>query len=119
MEERASKCGDSSQNLGSGGGEQASRIRHALPDEVIHLHTDYAGDVAVFSEPKAEAPALALSGEAATDPVTARTCDMLQSGNGRYYSGRLSVTLSSLLTPALCCEEADARLFSLPTRVQH
>jgi hypothetical protein len=29
-------------------------------------------------------------------------------GNGRYYSVRLVVTLSSLLAPALCCEEADA-----------
>ena len=62
-----------------------------------------AGELAVFSEPKAEALALALFG------------DMLQSDtyNGGYYSGRLEVTLSPLLTSALRCEEADARFFSL------
>ena len=73
-----------------------------------------AGEVAFFSEPKAEAPALAPSDEIDTDPVTASICDMLHSGDERYYPGRLVVTMSSLLMPALCCKEADAHLFSLP-----
>ena len=33
------KSWDSSQNARGG---QASRMRHALPEAVIHLHTDYA-----------------------------------------------------------------------------
>ncbi len=60
-----------------------------------------AGEIAFFSEPKAEAPALAVSGAAVTEPVTASTCDILQSDLRRYYSSRLVVPLSSLLTPAL------------------
>lgn len=60
-----------------------------------------ATKVAFFSEAKALAPSLAVSGEVATKPVTASPCDMLQSGNGRYDSDRIVVTLSSLLTPTL------------------
>lgn len=82
----------------------------ACADEVL---AD-AAEVAFFSEPKAEAPALALSGEVATDPVIASTCDMLQSDDGRYYPDRLVVLLSSFLTPALRCEDADAHFFSQP-----
>ena len=66
-----------------------------------------AGEVAFFSEPEAEAPALTLlPGEVAADPGTASTGDILQSGNERYYTGRLVVTLSSLLAPAswLCLD---------------
>ena len=74
-----------------------------------------AGEVAFFSEPKAEAPAIAPSGEVATDPVTASTCDILHSIDGRYYFGPLVVILSLSLTPLWCCEEADTRLFLLPT----
>lgn len=47
-----------------------------------------ADGFAFFSEPKAETPAIAFSGEVATDPVTAGTCDILQSGNGRYCISR-------------------------------
>ncbi len=57
-----------------------------------------AGEIAFFSEPKAEAP---VSGAAVTEPVAASTCDILQSDLRRYYSSRLVVPLSSLLTPAL------------------
>lgn len=76
-----------------------------------------ASELALFSEPKAKAPALAFPGEAA-DPVAANTCDILQSGHGRYVSGRLMATLS-LLSHLPCidcidCKEADARLFLLP-----
>ena len=42
-----------------------------------------ADGFAFFSE-----PAIAFSGEVATDPVTAGTCDILQSGNGRYCISR-------------------------------
>ena len=48
---RTFKRCDGSQNPGGGqqrveGGEvQVSRKRHALPDELIHLHTDYAPSV--------------------------------------------------------------------------
>lgn len=65
-----------------------------------------ADEFAFFSEPKAEGPALAL----------ALSGDMLQSGNGHVYSGRLVTILSSLSKPASCCKVADARLFSLSTR---
>ena len=64
-----------------------------------------AGEVAFLTEPKAETPAIAFSGEVAKDPVTAGTCDILQSGNGRYCVGRSMdynkvVILSTLITPA-------------------
>lgn len=100
--------------------QRTLRVRHAMQlrnfgagacaDEVL---AD-AAEVAFFSEPKAEAPALALSGEVATDPVIASTCDMLQSDDGRYYPDRLVVLFSSFLTPALRCEDADAHFFSQP-----
>ena len=60
-----------------------------------------AGEVAFFSEPRAEAPALTFPGEVATDPVIASTCDMLQTGHRRYYPGRLMKTLPLLSTPTL------------------
>ena len=104
--------------------QRTLRVRHrrqlrnfgasAGADDVILAD---AGEVAFFSEPKAEAPAIALSGEDVTDPVTASTCDILQSDNQRYDSGRLVVILSSLLTPVWLYKEADVRLFLLPTLV--
>ena len=36
-----------------------------------------AGELAFFSEPKAEASALALFGEVPTNPITAGDCDIL------------------------------------------
>ena len=52
------------------------------------------GELAFFSEPKAKAPANALAGEVANDPVTANPCDILQSDNERYEIGRLVMILS-------------------------
>ena len=72
-----------------------------------------AGDLAFFSEFKAEAPALALFGENASDPVTASPCDMLYSENLRYDTGLLVLILSSsLLMSTMDHEEADTRCLS-------
>lgn len=43
-----------------------------------------ASELALFSEPKAKAPALAFTGEAA-DPGTANICDILQSVMGAMF----------------------------------
>ena len=50
-----------------------------------------ASELALFSEPKALAPALE-----AADPVIANICDMLQLGHGHCISSRLTATLSLL-----------------------
>ena len=69
-----------------------------VDDGVLELAD--SGEVAFFSELKAKAPALAFAGEVANDPVTASPCDILQSGYGPYYIGRLT-TISSPSMPAL------------------
>ena len=83
-----------------------------VDDGVLELAD--SGEFAFFSEPKAKAPAYALAGEVANDPVTASPCDILHKGYGRYCIGRLMITLSLLSMPTRC-READAPLILLPT----
>ncbi len=67
--------------------QRTLRLRHMT--QLRNLEASAGADdgvlaeVAFFSEPKAEAAALAFPGEVPTDPVTASTCDMLQSDDGR------------------------------------
>ena len=72
-----------------------------------------AGDLAFFSEFKAEAPALALFGENAPDSATASPCDMMHSENSRYDTGLLVfIQSSSLLMSNMGHKEADTRCLS-------
>ena len=74
--------------------QRTLRLRHMTQLRKFEASVGVDGvlaELALFSEPKALAPALG-----AADPVIANICDMLQSGHGHCVSGPLTATLSLL-----------------------